>query len=103
MAGFQAPLGGRFYPTHHDARYSPAVIVHYPLHPLSGHGELSVCRRRGIGDVQHVEVKVDGVQQAIPLWMTDEELCKRLTIGLTPRCSSVSLLELLALLHSTGL
>ena len=103
MAGFQAPLTGRFYPTHHDARYSTAVIVHYPLHPLCGRGELPACRRRGIGNVQHVEVQVDGVQQAVPVWMTDEQLCKRLTMGLMPHCSSASLLELIALLRSTGL
>jgi len=90
--------------THHDARYSTAVIVHYPLHPLCSRGELPVCRRRGIGNVlQHVEVQVDGGPQAVPLWMTDEQLCKRLTTGLTPFCSSASLLELLALLQSTGL
>ncbi len=103
MAGFNAPLTGWFYSTHQDARYCTAVIVHYPLHPLCSRGELPVCRRRGIGNVQHLEVQVDGGPQAVPLWMTDEQLCKRLTTGLTPFCSSASLLELLALLHSTGL
>jgi hypothetical protein len=103
MAGFQAPSTGRFYSTHHDARYCKAVIVHYPLHPFFGRGELPVRRRRGNGHVQYVEVQVDSVQQAVPLWMTDEQFCKRLTIGLTPHCSSMSLLELLALLRSTGL
>ena len=92
-----------FCSTHHDARYSKAVIVHYPLHPFFGRGELAVARRRGTGRVQHVEVRVDNVQQAVPLWMTDEQFCKRLTMGLTPYCSTVCLLELVALLRSTGL
>jgi hypothetical protein len=103
LAGFHPILRGWFYSTHHDARYCTAVIVYYPLHPHFRRGELPVCRRRGIGNVQHVEVQVDGVQQAVPVWMTDEQLCKRLTMGLMPYCSSASLLELLALLRSTGL
>ena len=103
MAAFQFAPTGWNYPTSNDARYSSFVAVHYPLHPFFGRGELPVCRRRGIGNVQHVEVEVDEVQQAVPLWMTDEQLCQRLTIGLTPHCSLTSLLELLSLLRAAGL
>ena len=103
MAGFEAPLGGWFYSTHKDARYSKAVTVFYSFHPFCSRGALVVCRRRGIGNVQHVEVQVDDVRQAVPLWMTDEQFCNQLTIGQTPYCSSVSLLQLRALLRSTGL
>ena len=94
---------GRLNPTHNDARYSSVVIVYYPLHPFFGRGELSVCRRRGIGNTQHVEVKIDGGQQAVPLWMTDESFCQRLTTSPEPECSLVSLLELLSLLQATAL
>ena len=103
MAGFNAPHTGRFYPTRNDARYPSEVIVHYPLHPLFGRGKLPVCRRRGIGNVEHVEVQADDVRQAIPLWMTDEQLCSRLTIGIEACCSLTAFLELLSLLRSTEL
>jgi hypothetical protein len=103
MAGFQVPTSGRFYPTSHDARYSNAVIVHYPLHPFYGRGKLPVFRRRGVGNVQNVEVILDSTPQAVPLWMTDESFCQRLKVSLKPQCSLASLLELLSLLRAEEL
>ena len=103
MACFQAPFTGLVYPTSNDARYSKTVVVHYPLHPFFGRGELPVCRRRGIGNIQHVEVEIDNEQQAVPLWMTDELLCQHFVISLEPNCSLSALLELFSLLQATDL
>ncbi len=110
MACFQALIGGLVYPTSNDARYTPSgpkieksVVVHYPLHPLYGRGDLTVCRRRGIDNLQHIEVEFDQQQQAIPCWMTDEAFCQRLTIGHMPQVSVTALLELLSLLDATPL
>ena len=103
MAGFELPTSGRFYPTHNDARYLGEVVVYYPLHPFFGRGKLPVCRRRGTGHAEHVEVQIDGVRQALPLWMTDERFCNRLTMGFEPVCALTALLELILLVHSTEL
>jgi hypothetical protein len=110
VACFQAPISGLVYPTSNDARYTPggskiqkSVVVHYPLHPLYGRGDLRVCRRRGVGILEHIEVEFDQQQQAIPRWMTDEEFCQRLTIGCIPQVSVTALLELLSLLNATPL
>ena len=103
MAGFQALRTGRFYATRNDARYPRFVTVHYPLHPFYGRGELPVRQRCGVGDVEQIQVEVDQQRQAVPIWMTDEEGCARMTISFEPLCSLTSLLDLLALLRSTGL
>jgi hypothetical protein len=110
VACFQAPISGLVYPTSNDARYTTgepkiqkSVVVHYPLHPLYGRGDLLVCRRRGVGNLEHVEVEIDQQQQAIPRWMTDEKFCQRLTIGHMPQVSLTALLELLSLLDATPL
>ncbi len=103
MAGFQAPRPGRFCATRNDARYPRFVTVHYLLHPFYGRGELPVRQRCGVGDVEQIQVEVDQQRQAVPIWMTDEEDCARMTIGFEPLCSLTSLLDLLALLRSTGL
>jgi hypothetical protein len=77
--------------------------VHYPLHPFFGRGELTVRRRHGIGNVEHVEVQTADVRQAVPVWMTDEQLCRRLTIGFDPFCSLTALLQLDSLIRSAEL
>lgn len=79
------------------------MSVHYPLHPFFGRGELPVTRRYGIHDVDQVEVDVDGVQQALPVWMTDADCCASMTIDHEPRSTCRSLLQLLALIRATGL
>ena len=77
--------------------------MHYPLHPFFGRGELPVTRRYGIHDVDQVEVDVDGVQQALPIWMTDSDCCTAMTIDHEPRSACRSLVELQALIRATGL
>ncbi len=86
--------------TRRDARYPGTVTVYYPLHPLYGRGELPVHRRYGIGEVEQVEVKTGAGRQAVPVWMTDEQQCRHMTLGLDPRCSLASLSKLLSLLGS---
>ena len=103
MAPFQAPTTGPFSAPRNDARYPRFVTVHYPLHPFYGRGELRIRQRCGVGDVEQIQVEVDQQRQAVPIWMTDEEGCARMTISFEPLCSLTSLLDLLALLRSTGL
>lgn len=103
VAGFEAPLAGWFYPTHHDARYPSSVTVHYPLHPLFGRGELPVCQRYGSGDVEQYLVEVEQETQAVPVWMTDECRCSSMTLGFAPQCSMASYLALLSLIGSADL
>ena len=79
------------------------MTVHYPLHPFYGQTDLPVYRRYGIGDVEHVEVELDGQRQAIPVWMIDEQQCARITMGIDPYCSLAPLSKLLLLLRSTRL
>ena len=78
-------------------------MVHYPLHPFHGLGELPVCRHYGIGEIKHVEVQVGEKRQAVPVWMTNAESCAEMTLGLEPICSLTSLLELVGMLQATGL
>ncbi len=103
VAGFQAPLSGRFYSTRNDARYPSAATVRYPLHPLVGQGALPIRRRLGTGSNEQFELEVGQQGQVVPAWMTNEQLCARMTMGFDPRCSMASLLELLSLLQSAGL
>ena len=101
--GAHRPVRARINPTRNDARYPSEVIVHYPLHPFFGRGKLPVVRRYGIGNVEHVEVQVNDVCHAVPVWMTDERFCGRMTIGFDPFCSLTALLQLLSLLGSAEL
>ena len=103
MAAFQAPSPGGFYSTRNDARYPRFVTVHYPLHPFYRGGSLTVRQRCGVGDVEQLYVDCEQTRQAIPLWMTDEEGCARMTIGLDPCCSLKRCLELRSLLRSSEL
>lgn len=103
MAGFQAPFGGWFYPTHHDARYPRSVTVHYALHPLYGRGELQVRQRHGSGNAEQYVVEVQDEAQAVPVWMTDERRCAQMTIGIDPQGSLSSYLALLSLVRSVDL
>jgi hypothetical protein len=103
LVTFEAPLTGILYATRNDARYPRFVTVQYPLHPFYGRGSLSVRQRCGVGDVEQVYVDSEQTRQAIPLWMTDEEGCARMTIGFDPCCSLKALLELRSLLRSTEL
>ena len=103
MAGFQAPLPGRFYSTRNDARYPSDAIVHYPLHPLYGRSALPIRRRLGTGGTEQLDLEVGQQRQVAPAWMTDEQLCARMTVGFDPRCSMPALLELLSLIQSTDL
>ena len=103
MAGFEAPIAGPFCSTRNDARYPRLVTVHYPLHPFFGRKSLTVRQRCGAGEVEQVIVEFEKKLQAIPLWMTDEEACGRMTIGIEPMCSLASLVKLHSLLQSTGL
>lgn len=103
VAGFQAPHAGRFYSTRNDARYPSEAIVHYPLHPFHGRGALPIRRRLGTGSTEQLDLEVGQQRQVVPAWMTDEQLCARMTIGFDPRCSMAALLELLSLIQSAGL
>ena len=103
VAGYQAPMSGGFYSTRHDARYSRAVVVHYPLHPFYGLGQLPVCRHYGVGEIKHVEVQVAEERQAVPIWMTNAESCVEMKLGFEPLCSLTSLLALVGMLQATGL
>ncbi len=100
MADFHPPITGWFYSTRNDARYPRSVTVHYPLHPFYRSGSLTVRQRCGVGDVEQLYVDCGQTCQAIPLWMTDEEGCSRMTIGFDPRCSLEALSELRSLLQS---
>jgi hypothetical protein len=77
--------------------------VHYPLHLFHGRGTLNVRQRCGAGEIEQVIVEFEQKLQAIPMWMTDEQGCGRMTIGVEPVCSLASLAKLHALLRSTGL
>jgi hypothetical protein len=103
MAAFHSAHGGCIYSTRNDARYPRFVTVHYPLHPFYRSGSLTVRQRCGVGDVEQLYVDCGQTRQAIPLWMTDEEDCARMTIGFDPCCSLKALLELRSLLRSTEL
>ena len=96
-------MTGPFYPTRNDARYPASVTVYYPLHPFYRRGPLAVRQRCGAGNVQQVQVDIDQVRQAVPLWMTDEDGCARMTIGFETLCSLASMLELCSLLRSLAL
>ena len=103
MAGYEAPLGGWFYSTRHDARYPRFVMVHYPLHPLHSRGELQVRQCFGSGDVEQYLVEVEREVQAVPVWMTVGRRCAQMTTGFEPLCSMASYLALLSLIRSTVL
>jgi hypothetical protein len=77
--------------------------VHYPLHPFYRSGPLTVRQRCGVGDVEQLYVDFEQTRQAVPLWMTNEEGCARMTIGFDPSCSLKALLELRSLLQATDL
>lgn len=85
-----------------DARYPGKVTVIYPLHPFHGRGELPVVRRYGSGRAEQVEVETASRRQIVPLWMTDEDRCQRLSVGADPRCSLTALWELIALLQTSA-
>jgi hypothetical protein len=103
MAGFHLPMAGWFYAQRDDARYPRFVTVFYPLHPFCGRGTLVVRQRCGAGGALQVQVELEQKLQAVPLWMTDEEGCARMTISFEPFCSLTSMLELRSLLWSLGL
>jgi hypothetical protein len=103
MAGSHLPITGWFHTTRHDARYPREVTVHYPLHPFYGCGSLVVRQRYGVGGVEQFVVDCEQKCQAIPVWMTDQEACARMTTGFDPCCSLQAILELRALLRSTDL
>ena len=103
MAGIHLPMAGWFYSPRNDARYPRFVTVHYPLHPFYCRGLLTVRQRCGVGDVEQLYVDYEQTRQAIPMWMTDEDGCARMTIGLDPCCSLKALSELRSLLRATEL
>jgi hypothetical protein len=74
------------------------VTVYYPLHPFFGGGELPVVRRHGSGRVEQVEVATTTRRQVLPHWMTSQDRCEQLSVGVDPRCSLTALWELAALL-----
>ena len=78
------------------------MTVYYPLHPFHRAGELPVVRRYGSGRVEQVEVETSIRRQVLPRWMTDQDHCGRLSVGVDPRCSLTALWELTALLHASG-
>jgi hypothetical protein len=41
-------------------------------------------------------------RQVLPLWMTDQDRCRQLSVGTDPRCSLPALWELAALLFTSG-
>jgi hypothetical protein len=85
-----------------DARYPGSLTVYYPLHPFHGGGELPVVRRYGNGRVEQVEVETSRRRQVLPLWMTNQDRCRQLSVGVDPRCSLPALWELAALLRASG-
>lgn len=89
-------------PNFHDARYPGKETIHYPLHPLFGQ-QAPVYRKYGIGNAQLIELQFESRRVAVPVWMIDEIYCGRLTIGLEPRCSLTSLMQLLRLLEISEL
>jgi hypothetical protein len=101
MAAFDSARSGWIYPTHHDARYPAFVTVYYPLHLLYGRGSLRVRQRFGVGGVAQYVVEMENIIQSVPVWMTDEAYCSRLTFGLDPLCAMRALLELQSLLQSS--
>jgi hypothetical protein len=103
LVSFQAPITGILYSTHNDARYPSVATVHYPLHPLYGRGSLPIRQRVGTGSTEVLLLDAEHTGQVVPAWMSDEQRCTRMTIGCDPRCSIASLLDLLSLVHSTGL
>lgn len=76
------------------------MTVHYPLHPLHGRGSLRVRQRFGAGGVAQYVVEAANTIQAVPVWMTDEGYCARMTFGFDAFCSVEALLELQSLLQS---
>jgi hypothetical protein len=86
-----------------DARYLGKVSIYYPLHPFYGLCELTIGRRFGTGSVEQVEILHNGRWQLVPVWMTDPDTCRLLSLGDDPFCSLPALGELTAVLHNCGL
>ena len=78
------------------------MTVFYPLHPFCGGGEFRIVRRFGNGRVEQLEVETATRRQLLPHWMTNEDRCQQLSVGVDPRCSLTALWELAALLHASG-
>jgi hypothetical protein len=78
-------------------------MVHYPLHPLYGRGELPVRQRHGAGNAEQYLVELEQGAHAVPVWMTDERRCAQMTMGFSPQCELESYLSLLKLIRSVDL
>ena len=56
-----------------------------------------------MGNAEYLEVEFQGQRQAVPVWMTDEQLCAGMTLGIVPLCSLSHLSQLQSLLRSARL
>jgi hypothetical protein len=82
-----------------DAHKVGFVKVHYSFHPYFG--ETLRVIRVDRGQV-HVKVPDGESVRALPLWMTEKEVCRQIKISLYPYCSCRALRSLKELLeHAT--
>jgi hypothetical protein len=82
-----------------DAHKVGFVKVYYPFHPY--YGETLRVVRVDRGQV-HVKAHDGESVRALPLWMTEKEVCRQIKISLYPYCSCKALRSLKELLeHAT--
>jgi hypothetical protein len=73
-----------------DAHKVGFVTIYYPFHPCYQQ-TLTVIR---VAKAYIIVKLTDGAQRGIPTWMTDQEVCKKITISPYPYCSHKSLMKL---------